>query len=242
MDRAAALGYAAMMVTVDVQALGNREHERRRGMGNPPVLTPRRIVNAARHPRWSVNLLRHQRISARNLVAERGTQAAMSSITRHARMISPELSWADLAWMREHWTGQLYVKGILDAADAQRAADVGANGVVVSNHGGRQLDGAVASLDALPAVAAQVGADLEVLLDGGVRRGADVVKALALGARAVCIGRPFLYGLAVDGPAGARRVVEILRDEIARTLTLMGVGSLDELGPEWLLPAGTTLT
>jgi isopentenyl diphosphate isomerase/L-lactate dehydrogenase-like FMN-dependent dehydrogenase len=237
MDRAAGLGYAAMMVTVDVQALGNREQERRRGMGNPPVLTPRRIVNAARHPRWSINLLRHRRMSARNLVAANGSRAAIASVTRHARMISPELSWSHLEWMREQWTGPLFVKGILDAVDAQRAVELGANGIVVSNHGGRQLDGAVATLDALPAIVARVGDQAEVLMDGGVRRGSDVIKALALGARAVCIGRPFLYGLAAGGPEGARKVLEIFRDEMARTLTLMGVGSLEELGPDWLLPA-----
>jgi L-lactate dehydrogenase (cytochrome)/(S)-mandelate dehydrogenase len=149
----------------------------------------------------------------------------------------PELVWDDFAWMREQWDGPVYVKGVLDAEDAARAIDLGATGVVVSNHGGRQLDGAVATLDALPSIARRLDGQGEILLDGGIRRGSDIVKALCLGAKAVCIGRPYLYGLGARGPAGVAHVLNILREEIARTMTLMGVDRLEDLDESWLIPA-----
>jgi isopentenyl diphosphate isomerase/L-lactate dehydrogenase-like FMN-dependent dehydrogenase len=151
------------------------------------------------------------------------------------------MSWDDLAWMRDQWDGPFYIKGVLDADDAERAVSMGASGIVVSNHGGRQLDGAVASLDALPAIAARIGGKAEILLDGGVRRGTDVIKALCLGATAVCVGRPCLYGLAAGGLAGAEHVFNIFREEINRALTLMGVSRLKELDPSWLLPANKAI-
>jgi isopentenyl diphosphate isomerase/L-lactate dehydrogenase-like FMN-dependent dehydrogenase len=241
MERADQVGFPAMFVTADVQALGNRESERKRGMGNPPLLTPRRVASAAIRPRWWYQFARHQRMSARNIVDRGGAKAAVASVAQHTRMINPELSWDHLAWMREQWAGRLFVKGVLDPDDAQRAVDLGADGVVVSNHGGRQLDGAVATLDALPAIVGRVGDRAEVILDGGVRRGSDVVKALCLGASSVAIGRPYLYGLAAAGPRGVTAVIEIFRAEILRTLTLMGVADLSELDPSWLLPAGRPL-
>ncbi|WP_255347376.1 alpha-hydroxy acid oxidase [Blastococcus sp. URHD0036] len=237
LSRAARAGFGACFVTVDVPVLGNRETERLRGMGAPPTITPGRALDAARHGRWTYRYLRHQRVSLRNLVPEGGSVAAVESVARMAGLMNPRLGWDDVAWMRDHWDGPFYVKGILHPDDADLAIRLGADGVVVSNHGGRQLDQARASLDALPAVAAAVGSRGEVLLDGGVRRGADVVKALCLGATAVCIGRPFLYGLAVDGEDGVRSVLEIFREEIYRTLTLMGVSTLAQLGPQWLAPA-----
>jgi isopentenyl diphosphate isomerase/L-lactate dehydrogenase-like FMN-dependent dehydrogenase len=242
LERARAAGFRALVVTVDVPTRGNRESERRRGMGNPPVLTPRRILNAAWHPRWCAALVRHQRISMRTFVDEGGARAAVRSMTEHERALCSDLTWDDLATVRRLWEGPLFVKGILDADDAERAIDLGATGLVVSNHGGRQLDGAPATLDALPAVAERVGGRAEILLDGGIRRGTDIVKALCLGATAVCIGRPYLYGLAAGGPAGARHVIEILREELCRCLTLMGVGRLSELSRSSLIPADTTVT
>jgi isopentenyl diphosphate isomerase/L-lactate dehydrogenase-like FMN-dependent dehydrogenase len=239
MQRAQRSGYEAMFVTVDVPAVGNREAERRRGMGNPPVLTPRRVINGALHPRWSYNFMRHKRVSARNLIDRGGAKAAVASVATYMRMINPELNWDHLAWMRQQWKGPLFVKGILEADDAERAVALGADGVVVSNHGGRQLDYAMAALDALPAIAARVGGRAEVILDGGVRRGSDVVKALCLGADAVCIGRPYLYGLAAEGPAGVEGVIEILREEMLRTMTLMGVSELNSLDRSCVVPVGT---
>lgn len=240
-DRARDAGYTALFVTVDVAANGNRESERRRGMGNPPVVTPRRALSAAIRPRWTAAYLRHRRISARNLVDAGGGRAAVTSMAAQYRLMRAELTWDDVAWIRGRWPGPLFVKGLLRADDAQRAVDLGADGVVVSNHGGRQLDSAPASLDALPAIVARVGGQAEVLVDGGFRRGTDVVKALCLGARAVCIGRPYLYGMAAAGPAGAQHVIEIFADEIRRTLILMGVTSVADLGPAWIAPADAPL-
>jgi isopentenyl diphosphate isomerase/L-lactate dehydrogenase-like FMN-dependent dehydrogenase len=236
--RAKNAGYTGMFVTVDVPVLGNRESERKRGMGNPPVITPARVLNAAVRPQWWVNMLKHQRISIRNLVEAGGAQAAVSSVRAQYRLMRPELNWDDFAWMREQWDGPLFLKGVLDADDAERAVELGANGVVVSNHGGRQLNFAVAALDALPAVASRVGGRAQVLVEGGIRRGSDVVKALCLGADAVCIGRPYLYGMATAGPAGAEDIVSIFRDEITRCMTLMGVAKLADLDETWLIPAG----
>jgi L-lactate dehydrogenase (cytochrome)/(S)-mandelate dehydrogenase len=237
LDRAKRSGYRALFVTVDVPIHGNRESERKRGMGTPPVLTPARIASAAIRPKWWYGFLRYQRMSARNLVDEGGARAAVRSVQAQYKWMRPELVWDDFAWMREQWDGPVYVKGVLDAEDAARAIDLGATGVVVSNHGGRQLDGAVATLDALPAIARRLDGQGEILLDGGIRRGSDIVKALCLGAKAVCIGRPYLYGLGARGPAGVAHVLNILKEEIARTMTLMGVDRLEDLDESWLIPA-----
>ncbi len=238
--RARNAGYTALFVTVDVPVRGNREGERTSGMTVPPTLTPASVLDAALHPAWWFNLLRHRRLAAANYVSSglRGAGAAVQSVQAQARFMQADLNWDDLAWMREHWQGPIYVKGLLDPDDAERAIDqVGMDGIVVSNHGGRQLDGALATLDALPAIAERVGNRCEVLLDGGVRRGSDVVKALCLGARGVFIGRPYLYGLAAGGEAGVREVLGILRAEIERTLILMGCPGVQALDRGWLLPA-----
>ena len=145
------------------------------------------------------------------------------------RQVDASIAWADLAWVRSLWSGPLLLKGVLTAADARRAAEHGVDGLVVSNHGGRQLDGAPATVEALPEIVDAVGGRMEVLLDGGVRRGADVVRALALGARAVMVGRPYLYGLAVGGPAGVRRALEILANEVDHALALTGVPRVGDL-------------
>jgi L-lactate dehydrogenase (cytochrome)/(S)-mandelate dehydrogenase len=240
MRRAWAAGYRAMMVTVDVPVKGSREGERRTGMrgnGMLPILTPRGALNFARHPRWTYDVVRHQRFGGYNFVEQTGIAAAVESMQIQEReLMQSSLSWDDVAWMRDQWKGPLYLKGILNPADAQRAVELGFDGVVVSNHGGRQLDHAPASLDALPDVVAAVGDRAQVLLDGGIRRGSDVVKALALGASAVLIGRPYLYAAAVAGERGIGHVLEILREEIIRTLTLMGVGSIDELNRSSVIP------
>jgi len=228
-DRARSAGYSALFVTVDVPTGGNRLGERKRGMGIPPTLTPARALSAALRPRWAHGFLRHQRVSSRMLVDERGTRAAVASARVQQTLLRPDLVWDDFARIRDMWDGPLVIKGILAADDAERAVDLGADGVMVSNHGGRQLDGALSSLDALPAVVDRVGGRAQVLLDGGVRRGSDVVKALALGASAVGIGRPYVYGLAAGGQAGVEHVLEILREEVVRTLTLMGVADVADL-------------
>ena len=227
LDRARTAGYRTAVVTVDVPVQGNRIGERRTGMGHPPILTPRRIADAAIRPRWWYGLVRHRRMTMRSITDVRGAAGAVESVALHSRQIRADISWRDVASLRERWDGPFVVKGILDPADAVRAVDeVGATGVVVSNHGGRQLNATSASLDALPAIADAVGDRATVLLDGGIRCGTDVVTALALGADAVLIGRPFLYGLAVAGGGGVGAVLDILGAEIRQTLLLMGVASV----------------
>lgn len=239
MRRAWAAGYRAMMVTVDVPVIGNREAERRYGMGIPPLLTPATMLDIARHPTWAWRMLRHQRIGGRNLVNGAGVAAAVKSAEIQSRhMVQSTLNWDDFAWMRKMWKGPLFIKGILDPVDARRAVALGADGVVVSNHGGRQLDFALSSLDALGPVVDAVGHQVEVLLDGGVRRGSDVLKAVALGAKAVMVGRPYIYGATTAGEKGISAILEIFRSEMARSMTLMGCPDVRSLDRSWLIRRG----
>jgi L-lactate dehydrogenase (cytochrome)/(S)-mandelate dehydrogenase len=244
MRRAWAAGYRALFVTVDVPVIGNREGERRFGYmrqgstmaSRSLVLTPSAALDMLRHPRWLYGLFRHRRASMRNLTVAAGVQATLESVEiLHREIERARFGWEDLAWIRDQWPGPLYVKGLLDAGDARRAVALGCDGVVVSNHGGRQLDHARATLDVLPEVAAAIGGQAEILLDGGVRRGTDVIKALALGAQAVLIGRPQIYGLIVAGERGVGSILQILRDELDRALLLMGVGSVHDLDPSWVV-------
>jgi isopentenyl diphosphate isomerase/L-lactate dehydrogenase-like FMN-dependent dehydrogenase len=237
MHRAWQAGYRTLFVTVDVPAVGLREGEKRMGMSMPPVLSPASILNIALHPRWAAQILRHKRIAGRNFLnSGRLSDAAESLAIQTRHMTQSALTWDDFAWMRDQWKGRIYVKGILEPGDAEKAVALGADGVVVSNHGGRQLEYAQSAIGALPGVVAAVNGRAEVLLDSGVRRGTDVVKAIALGAKAVLIGRPYLYGLAVEGQAGIENVLQIFRAEIERTLMLMGVKSLRDLTLAHLLP------
>lgn len=252
MARARSAGYTALFVTVDVPVLGNREGERRSGMTHPWTLTPPRVLNMASRPAWLYAAMRRRRIAAVHYL-EREAEKVASSLRRaihgagddaiasaanQARYMQGDLNWSDLTWMRDHWQGPVYVKGVLDPDDAARAVDeIGVDGVVVSNHGGRQLDRALAAIDALPAITARIGDRAEVYLDGGVRRGTDVITALCLGARGVFIGRPYLYGLAAGGEGGVAAVLEIFRSEMERALILMGCPGVDTLDRSWLMPA-----
>jgi isopentenyl diphosphate isomerase/L-lactate dehydrogenase-like FMN-dependent dehydrogenase len=242
MRRAWQSGYRVLFVTVDVPVIGNREGERRHGysrsgsLSRTMTLTPRGALDVARHPRWLLDQYRHGRGSMRNLLPAAGLQATFDSIEiLHREIDRATFAWADLEWIREQWPGALYVKGLLDPEDAIRAVRIGCEGVVVSNHGGRQLDHAPATLEALPAVAEAVGHQAEVLFDGAVRRGTDIVKALSLGARAVLVGRPQIYGLIVAGEHGVTDVLQILRSELDRALALMGVSDVGELDRAWLI-------
>jgi isopentenyl diphosphate isomerase/L-lactate dehydrogenase-like FMN-dependent dehydrogenase len=234
-ERACEAGFSAMFVTVDVPVLGNRIEERRTGMGIPPTVTPRTAVDVALHPRWAYGLFRHGRITMRNLTGEKGLANSVESAKIHTRLMRPDLNWDDFSWMRSLWPGPLYIKGVLNADDAARAVDLGADGVVVSNHGGRQLDGVRATIDVLPEISDRVRGQAQVLVDGGISNGGDVVKALCLGADACLIGRSFVYGLAAEGPQGVSRVLKILRVEIDRALTLMGCASVKDLDPSWVV-------
>ncbi len=237
MTRAWNAGYRALYVTVDVPVVGNRRMEQRRGMGLPPVLTPWRALDLMRHPLWSFNVLRHGRIGGRTLATNATMAAALDAVAAQQREIAQaRLSWDDVAWMRDQWKGHFSIKGLTEPEDAERAVGIGADGVVVSNHGGRQLDFVSGSLDALPDIAAAIGGRAEILLDGGVRRGGDVLKAVALGARAVLIGRPYLYGLAVNGRQGVEAILGILKREMTGTMRLLGADAVTQLDPSWLKP------
>lgn len=229
-DRAEAAGYEALVVTVDMPVGGKRERDYRRDFAIPFAFTLRNVLDFASRPRWALGLARHGVPVLENLVglARSGsdTAAIASSVGRD---YDSGFDWQGLQSLRERWRRRLLVKGILHPEDALRAAAIGCDGIIVSNHGGRQLDGAVASIDAVPAIAAAVGNRIEVLMDGGVRRGSDIVKALALGAKAVMIGRATLYGASAAGESGARRALEILTDELARTMRLCGTRSIAEI-------------
>jgi L-lactate dehydrogenase (cytochrome) len=232
LGRVKAAGLPVLVVTVDVPCMGNRDRDRRNGFAIPPRVTMRALADGARRPRWSGSFLRNPRIAWGNLP---GTAVGTGSLSaRTAEMFDPGATWADLTWFRENWDGHLVVKGVLHPDDARQAVRLGAQAVVVSNHGGRQLDGAPAAISALPAVAATIAGEAEIYLDGGIRRGADIVKALALGARACLAGRALAYGLGAAGQAGARRAVDILHAELRTTLGLIGCPSVRDLDPSWV--------
>jgi L-lactate dehydrogenase (cytochrome) len=244
-ERAAASGYEALVVTIDTPALGNRERDARNGVIGPLRLDARTAIalgpQVLARPRWAlrmmndgVSMLRRPRSGGRGGSQPGGGVAAAGAVS----MLASPFTWQDVAWMRGLWEKPLVVKGILTGADALAAAEAGADAVVVSNHGGRQLDGAPATARALPEVVHALGGRIEVLLDGGVRRGSDVVKALAMGARAVMIGRAYLYGLSVDGQRGVEQVLDLIRTETSRTMRLLGCFSVAELDPSYLQPAG----
>ena len=233
--RAQAAGFSTLVVTVDVPVYGNRLREQRLGMALPPTITPARALSAALRPAWLWALLRHRRLSLKNLEPVPGRSDPLGSLAVQSENLTADITWSDVEWIRTQWSGPLLIKGILDPDDAEHAADLGADGVVVSNHGGRQLNATLASLEALPAVAERVGHRIEVLVDGGIRTGADVVIARALGAKACLIGRPMLYGLAGGGPDGVVDVLRIFREEITRTLALMGVKGIDEVTRDCLI-------
>ncbi len=231
-DRAAAAGVEVLVITVDTPTIGNRERDVRHGVAPPLRVDSHNAVplgvQVLARPRWAAQLAATGiRLSKRGVGPGGQGGGLLSSVA------SP-FSWDDVAHLRRRWKGPFVVKGVLSGADARRAVDSGADAVVVSNHGGRQLDGAPPTARALPGVVAAVGSEVEVLVDGGIRRGSHVVAALALGARAVLIGRPYLFGLGAAGERGVERILDILRAEMRRTMILMGCPSVDELGPDWL--------
>ncbi|GIW40951.1 MAG: alpha-hydroxy-acid oxidizing enzyme [Candidatus Binatia bacterium] len=229
LERARAAGYGALCLSVDSPVVGQRERDLRHGMGDPPRVRLRTALDACLHPRWLAGFLRGGPVGLPNVLP--GVRASLGELGRIAkREYDPTVTWRDLEWMVARWKGPFVVKGILRADDAVRAVECGARAIVVSNHGGRQLDHAAATLEVLPEIVDAVGKRAEVYLDGGIRRGTDVVKALALGARACLVGRAYVYGLAAGGEAGVRRALEILRSETERALALLGcpsVGALD---------------
>ena len=227
MRRAAARGYTTLMLTVDTPVHGKRDHDTRNGFRMPLPLTPRLLWDVARHPRWCVRMLRQGGAPQLvNLARSAGVAPRLSNqAAALSRRMDRRLTWDAFEWLREHWRGKVLVKGLLAVADAELALRHGADGIVLSNHGGRQLEAVPSALEVLPAVREAVGSRLEILVDGGVRRGADIAKARALGASAVLLGRAPLYGLAARGEAGVDEVLCLLRLEFETTLRLLGLTS-----------------
>jgi L-lactate dehydrogenase (cytochrome) len=225
-DRAARAGFDTLLVTVDVPVAGARLRDKRNGMSIPPALTPGTVVNAIPRPAWWINFLTTEPLAFASLDRWSGTVAELLDT-----MFDPTVDFEDLAWIKEQWPGKVVVKGVQNVADAKRLADLGVDGIILSNHGGRQLDRAPIPFHLLPEVVREVGDDLEVHLDTGIMSGADIVAAVALGARFTLIGRAYLYGLMAGGREGVDRVIDILRSEIERTMRLLGVVALDELEP-----------
>ncbi len=238
-DRAKAAKCSALVLTVDLQILAQRHKDLRNGLSAPPKMTPRNIFDMAIRPRWCFNMLRTPRRTFGNIVGHAKGVTDLSSLSSWTNgAFDPRLSWKDVAWIKERWGGKLIIKGILDAEDARMAARTGADAVIVSNHGGRQLDGATSSISALPAIVDAVGDRLEVHVDGGIRSGQDVLKALCLGAKGTYIGRPFLYGLGARGKAGVTLALEIIRKELDMTLALCGKRLIADAGPDLLYHGG----
>ena len=239
MDRVARAGITVLVVTADAPLAPNRDDCLRHGFGVPPKPGPRLVLDALLRPRWLAGtlgaLIRDGVPRFENMEAGRGARITgpPAPASRHLRAA---LCWDDLAWMRARWPGRLVVKGVLDPADAVLVREHGADGIIVSSHGGRQLDHAIAPIRALPGIA-RVAGDMAVILDGGLRRGTDVLKALALGADFVLLGRPVLYAATVAGEAGVRRAIALLRAEIDRDLALVGRPDIAALGPDCLVPA-----
>jgi L-lactate dehydrogenase (cytochrome)/(S)-mandelate dehydrogenase len=238
-ERASASGYDALVLTTDNQLTGNRERDIRNGFAIPPRFSATDMIAMAANWPWLLRMAGTlPKITFANYASLSGKADIGSLAGKLPGMLDPSLSWRDVEWLRGLWKGPFLLKGILHPMEAVEAIVRGVDGVIVSNHGGRQLDGAAASIDVLPAVAQTVGGKIPILLDGGVRRGADVVKALALGASACLIARPQLFGLAVAGEAGVARVLEILRREIDRTMGLLGVSRISDLGPGYIVRRG----
>jgi L-lactate dehydrogenase (cytochrome) len=223
--QARAAGYRALLLTVDSAVRSKRERELRHGIALPtPELSLAALLSGARHPAWAWHFLTSPALGFPNLAMNGPT-----SRQRLTQMFDGTVSWADLDWIRQEWDGPIALKGVMSEADARRAADEGVDAVIVSNHGGRQLDHVPATLEVLPGIADAVGDRVEVLFDSGIRRGSDIVTALALGARAVLIGRAHLYGLAAAGEAGVRHAIDILAGELRGTMALCGAATLADL-------------
>jgi L-lactate dehydrogenase (cytochrome) len=238
-DRAAAARYDALVLTVDTAVLGRRERDVRRGFALPPALGPRTFLDGALHPEWTWAFLRSDPIRFAN-VAGRDVGDGSSPVTMSeyiGTQFDPALSWSDVEWLRAHWDGAIVIKGIQTVEDAMLAADLGVSAVALSNHGGRQLDGAPATFPLVAPVVDAVGDRTAIICDGGVRRGSDIVKAAAAGATACMAGRAYLYGLGAGGQAGVERVLHWFRDDMVRTMTLLGAASVAELDRSLLEPS-----
>ena len=230
-DRAKKANCSALVVTLDLQILGQRHKDLKNGLTAPPKMTPANIANLATKMQWGLEMLQTHRRTFGNIVGHAKNVSDVSSLSSWtAEQFDPKLDWDKIARIRDLWGGKLILKGILDEDDARRAADFGADAIIVSNHGGRQLDGALSSIRRLPAILRAVGDRIEVHMDGGIRSGQDVLKAVALGAKGVFIGRAFVYGLGAMGEAGVTRVLEVIHKELDISMALCGERDLKNLG------------
>ncbi len=229
-ERAAAAKCSAIVLTVDLQVIGQRHRDIKNGMTVPPEIRIKNVIDIATKPAWALGVLRGKRKTFGNIA---GHYPGMQNVTVLSKWIAeqfdPTLSWKDVEWIKSLWPGKLILKGILDVEDARIAVKTGAAALVVSNHGGRQLDGASSSIAMLPPIAEAVGSEIEVMFDGGIRSGQDLMRALALGARSCLCGRAYIYGLGAGGEAGVARAIEIIRNELDTTMALTGVNSIAEI-------------
>lgn len=236
MSRCRESKYQALCLTVDLPVHGNRERDLYNGLSFPVSLSPKTVADILCHPRWLYGYLTNPRIELANLGNSASVQElkAASLLDYASRQFDPSVTWEDAAWMIKEWNGPFIIKGIASPGDARRAVEIGASGIIISNHGGRQLDYARPAFDALPDIVSAVQGQAEIIIDGGIRRGTDVIKALALGADAVMMGRPYLYALAAGGEAGVDRMFALLKAEIARDMALLGCVRISELSPEFI--------
>ena len=228
--RAKAAGCSALVLTLDLQILGQRHKDLVNGLSTPPKFTPKHVWQVGTRPFWALDMLQTKRRSFRNIVGHAPASSDLSSLAVWtAEQFDTRLSWTDVEWIRERWGGKLILKGVLDTEDAAMAAKTGADAIIVSNHGGRQLDGALSSISMLPKIVDEVGGEIEIHMDGGIRSGQDILKARALGARGTYIGRPYLYGLGAMGKKGVTRALDILRKELDVTMALCGKRDIEEI-------------
>jgi L-lactate dehydrogenase (cytochrome) len=234
-DRAAAAQCSALMLTLDLQVIGERRRDPRNGLTIPPRLTLRNAVDVASRPTWALRVLFGKRRTFGNLVGRIGGTSGIRTLAEWTNtQFDASANWRDVEWVRSRWPGKLILKGVLDAEDARLGVAAGADAIVVSNHGGRQLDGAPSTISVLQEIVDAVGGRCEVLFDGGIRSGQDIAKALALGARGALIGKSFLFALAAAGEAGVRKAIEIMRNELRVTLALTGTANVGAVGPHIL--------
>lgn len=233
LSRAAKAGCNALVLTVDLQVLGQRHRDIRNGMTVPPEIRLKNVIDIATKPSWVFSILKGKSKTFGNLARHVKGMDNVNSLAQWTNsQFDPALNWKDVEWIKKIWPGKLIIKGILDVEDAKTAVKLGADAIVVSNHGGRQLDGAPSSISALPAIAQAVGSDTEVLFDGGIRTGSDLLRALGSGARACLIGRAYIYGLGAGGKAGVAKAIDILKKELSVAMALTGTTSVKEIGPQ----------
>ena len=236
-DRAKAAGCSALVLTLDLQIMGQRHKDIVNGLSAPPKITLRSMLNMVTKPRWGLGMLGTHRRTFRNVVGHAKDADNLSSLSEwSAGQLDPTMTWDDVQWIKERWGGKLILKGIMDEEDAEIAVRSGADAIIVSNHGGRQLDGAPSSIAALSPIVRAVGDKIEVLMDGGIRTGQDVIKALALGAKGVFIGRAFVYGLGAMGEAGVSACLEIIRKELDVTMAFCGLCDVKQVDRRILVP------